>query len=234
MKLSYDFHTHILPGVDDGASDTDQALSLISALKENGVKKVCLTPHFYTHKESFEDFVSRRDAAARDFIPRIQDEVEVKLGAEVFVTPYLFSESRDFSPLCMTGTNYMLTEFPYTAGFSGETMKLLLNIRNIGVTPILAHIERYPKLMKEPQLVEELIYMGVIIQSNAVSFTDKKLRFKLMRYLKKGYIQIISSDVHSLRRNPPSSYKEVLEIFKKKCPEVLPFLESNAEEIWNS
>ncbi len=234
MKLTYDFHTHILPGVDDGASDKDEALSIVSALKSNGVNKICLTPHFYTHKESVEDFTARRNHAAREFLPYIVNEVDVKLGAEVFVTPYLFSESRDFSQLCLTGTNYMLTEFPYSAGFSGETMKLLLNIRNVGVTPILAHIERYPKLMKEPELVEELIYMGVIIQSNAVSFTDKKLRFRLMRYLKKGYIQIISSDVHSLKRNSPSSYKDACELFKKKCPDILPFLQKNAEEIWNS
>ena len=62
MLLKYDLHTHILPATDDGAQTVEESLTILEALKDKGVENICFTPHFYTHKESIEDFLARREA----------------------------------------------------------------------------------------------------------------------------------------------------------------------------
>ena len=61
--LSYDFHTHILPGIDDGAKTPEESLKLINSLRVQGIKNIVLTSHYYSHKESMEDFLKRREEA---------------------------------------------------------------------------------------------------------------------------------------------------------------------------
>lgn len=233
MRLSYDLHNHILPGVDDGAKNSEESLTLIRALSRQGIKNICLTPHFYTHKESMDEFLRRRRIAAESFLPLVPEDIRVKLGAEVYITKYLFAEEKDLMPLCIEGTNYMLTEFPYTSRFRDGSMRLLNRLRDIGINPVLPHVERYPNLMKDTDLLEELIYMGVIIQSNAVSFTDVRFRRKLLKLLRNGYIQVLSSDAHSMERNSPTAISEALAVIMKKCGgEVISSLERNAVEVF--
>lgn len=231
--ITHDLHTHILPGVDDGAKTSEDALRLINALWRQGVKNICLTPHFYTHKESVEDFLSRRTESANSFLPLVPENISIKLGAEVFVTKYLFSEERDLSPLCIENTNYMLTEFPYEARFRGSSMRQVTRLRDLGIVPVLPHVERYPALMKDRGLLQELVYMGLIIQSNAVSFTEARIKRKLLKLLRDGYIHVLSSDTHSMERNSPLAVSVAQEYIAKKCgAEVIEKLELNASEIF--
>lgn len=217
MKLLYDLHSHILPGVDDGAKTADDSLVLINRLKRAGVTDICLTPHYYTHRESLADFDKRRQEAFRNFKFMVEDDVTLHLGAEVYVTKYLFSNEEDLKTVCYEGTNYMLTEFAYSSTFKDESLTLISKlINNYSIRPVLAHVERYPYLLKHPDVIEDLIDMGVIIQSNACSYTEFPLKLKLMKLLKNGYIQVIGSDAHSLNRNTPDAYASFSEIISKK------------------
>ena len=206
MKLLFDMHTHILHGVDDGAKNIEESLTLINRLRRAGITDICLTPHYYTHKESLNDFLIRRNSAFAELSSYVGDDVKLHLGAEVYVTKYLFSNEEDLKKVCYEGTSYMLTEFPYSSTFEGESMvyinKLISNYR---ITPVLAHVERYPYLLKHLNVLEELIDMGIIIQSNACSFAEFPLRLKLTKLLRNGYIQVMGSDAHSLNRNNPDS-----------------------------
>ncbi len=232
--LSYDFHTHILPGIDDGAKTSEESLRLINSLKSQGIKNIVLTSHYYSHKESMEDFLKRREDAVSELLPLIPKDINVKIGAEVYVTKYMFTDRLDFSPVCMEGTPYMLTEFPYSASFEGDSLKMLMRLMDLGVRPIIPHVERYEKLLKNPEMLSELIDMGVIIQSNAGSFTDRRTSSKLIKFLRKGLIHILSSDTHSESHNSPKSFSDAQKLINKKCPEALIFLEENAEDIWNN
>jgi len=217
MKLLYDMHTHILPAVDDGAQNVEESLTLINRLRRAGVTDICLTPHFYTHKESLNDFISRRNSAFLELSSYVSDDVRLHLGAEVYVTKYLFSNEDDLKSVCYNGTCYMLTEFPYSSTFEGESMVYINKlINNYGITPVLAHVERYPYLLKHLGVLEELIDMGVIIQTNACSFNDFPLKLKLTKMLKNGYIHIIGSDAHSFKRNTPDAFNSLNELIDKK------------------
>lgn len=234
MKLLYDMHSHILPAVDDGAKSVEESLTLISRLKRSGVTDICLTPHFYTHKESLADFVKRRNEAFDLLKSKVGDEINLHLGAEVYITKYLFSNEESFRNVCYDGTEYMLTEFPYTSTFSGETMSYISKLmNNHGIKPILAHVERYPYLLKHLDVLEELIYMGVMIQSNACSFAEFPLKLRLTKMLKNGYIQLIGSDAHSLTRNSPDAFSTLVALEGKKIPkEVFENINRNSQEIF--
>ncbi len=233
MKVTYDLHTHILPAVDDGAKTTKDALELINALSEQGVKNICLTPHFYTHHESIEDFLARRAESAESFLPCVPKGVNVKLGAEVYVTKYLFSEERDLTPLCIEGTHYMITEFSYNSHFLENTLRMIQTLKDRGIIPVIPHVERYPYLMKNKNKIAELIYMGLIIQSNALSFTQFSTKRKLINLLRDGYIHVLSSDAHSMTRNSPLAITQALEYIKNKCGAgIISTLEQNAQDVF--
>ena len=217
MKLLYDMHSHILPGVDDGAKSIEDSLTLINRLRRAGVSHICLTPHFYTHKESLKDFLKRRNNAFAELSSYVSDDVTLHLGAEVYVTKYIFSNEEDLKSVCYNGTKYMLAEFPYSSTFEGESMVFINKLlNNYGITPVLAHIERYPYLLKHLDVVEELIDMGVVIQSNACSFSEFPLKIRLTKMLRNGYIHIIGSDAHSVNRNSPDCFNSLNEHIDKK------------------
>ncbi len=234
MLLKYDLHTHILPATDDGAKDLEESMVLVAALREKGVENICFTPHFYTHNESIEDFLSRRDEGYLTIKASLAEDINVKLGAEVYVTKYLFSEERDLRPLCIDGTDYMLTEFSYNSEFSSETMRMISRIMDFAIIPILPHVERYPYLLKNTGKLQELIDMGVIIQSNYVSYTEYGVKRKLIKLLQKGYVHILSSDVHNMDRNSPALSEQGLEYIKKKCSDdVIECMQDNMKNVFD-
>ena len=233
MNLQFDMHSHILFGVDDGAQSVEDSKALVAELKKTGVKTLCLTPHFYTNKESLSDFLKRRNEAYESFKAELGNEIDVRLGAEVYVTKYLFANEEDLTSVCYEGTKYMLTEFSYQSKFSAETMRNINTlVSNYGITPVLAHVERYPYLMKHHEVLEDLIYMGVMVQTNACSLSEFRLRFKLLKMLKRGYIHLVGSDAHSLLRNSPSAFTFANELLSKKLSaEMIEEINKNSAEV---
>lgn len=215
--IEYDFHSHILPGIDDGAKDIEESLSLLDAIKNQGIKHICLTPHFYTNQESTEDFLTKRDASFKLLQSNYVNtsDISFHLGAEVFLTDYFFNYSIN-NKLCIDSNKYLLCEFSYDTDFSGKHLQYIYRILSYQYVPIIAHIERYPKLLKDKKKQQELIDLGVIFQSNFVSFTDKSLKKKLIKLLVEDKISLLGSDVHSLHRNPPESISQAQDFISSK------------------
>ncbi|MCH5297338.1 MAG: hypothetical protein J1E85_06695 [Ruminococcus sp.] len=237
MQL-YDMHSHILPEFDDGAKSVEEALSLISVLKKQGVKNICLTPHFYTHEMSVEDFVKIRREAFEKFKPYIPKDVNIVLGTEVYVTRYLFGNN-DLSELSYGNSRYILTEFGYNSRFSENTMnKFYSFINEHNLIPVIPHVERYQTLIDNPSIISELKDMGVVIQTNISNYAKKAPMFKRRKMLKlisKGLIDIIGSDAHSLRHNTPEVYSEAINCISSKCGEqVVEQMMNNAKEIFEN
>lgn len=234
----YDMHSHILPEFDDGAKSVEESLSLLDCLKKQGVSNVCLTPHFYSYEMSVSDFAQKRDDAFERFKPSLPDDMNIIVGAEVFVTKYLFVND-DLSPLTYGNSNYILTEHGYGARFSDHTMGYILNlVEGHGLTPVLPHVERYPTLMNDPSVIRELKDMGVIIQTNVSNYTKKGKFFKkrkLLKLIDDGLIDIIGTDAHSFSHNSPEFYTEALDCISQKCGEdTTEAMMKNAEQIFES
>ena len=234
----YDMHSHILPGFDDGAKTVKDSLALIDCLKKQGIRNICLTPHFYTHEQSVEDFIASRQEAFERFKPYIPEDVNIVLGTEVYVTHFLFN-SNDFSQLTYGKSKYILTEYPYSSTFSNHTMRYFdMLIRNHGLTPVMPHVERYEYLMDNPDVIQELQSMGVIIQTNISNYVAKAPYFKkrkLLKYISKGWIDILGSDAHSFTHNTPETFSEVMNTIAEKCGKhTLIQMMKNSEEIFDS
>lgn len=237
MQL-YDMHSHILPGFDDGAKTVEDSLALIDCLKKQGITNICLTPHFYTHEKSVEDFIVSRNAAFEAFKPHIPQDVKIVLGTEVYVTHYLFN-SDDFSGIAYGKSRYILTEYGYNDTFGERTMRHFDELmNNHGLIPVMPHVERYPYLMEHPDVIEDLRDMGVVIQTNIGNYTDKAPFFKkrkLLKYIKNGLIDILGSDAHSFRHNTPEVYAQAMQTISDKCGAGrLEEMMSAAAEIFNS
>ena len=91
-----DFHTHILPGVDDGSKNVQQSLQMLELMREQGVKRIIATPHFYAHKQSLSEFLKTRQKSYENVLEyaaaKNLDIPDIVLGAEVFFVTELFKK----------------------------------------------------------------------------------------------------------------------------------------------
>jgi protein-tyrosine phosphatase len=231
-----DFHTHILPGMDDGAKDTEESKKMLEMLVKQGVHTVCLTPHFYPYKETQETFLKRREQAFSQIQPfALELGVHFALASETFFNDYLF-HSEDISPLCMQGSDgrhYLLTEMPFDSHFSEHTVKRISRlIDTYSVNPVLAHIERYPKLVNNKKLIDRLIDMGCLMQINLSAFgRGFFLKKRLLGYLAKNMVHVVGTDAHNTGKRPPE-YSAGISIIQKSLGEdTVCQLSRNAQQI---
>lgn len=192
-----DFHTHLLPGMDDGSRSTEESRTLLKELESLGFDRLALTPHFYPHMETCTDFLRRRNLLYMEFCEN-NPEKKLYSGCECYLHEYIF-HAEDISELCFAGTRLLLTELVYDAD-GGEYMLLLVRklINTYNVIPVLSHIERYPYIMKNEKFFEEFLSMGCLAQVNLMSFSDFFRKNRLAKYFEKDYIHFIGTDTHRL------------------------------------
>ena len=199
-----DIHTHILPGIDDGPASVVDSLRLLYEEKRQGVTHIVLTPHFDMGEEKLESFFARREEAYRALQEALRAEPalgELKLykGAEVRYDPNMVFTSPD--PLCIEGTRYMLLELTNDYPFNVETTVNWLTSK--GITPIIAHAERYDYLRENKKLVQTLLEMGAIFQCNASAMLSPLRRRNVKKLQRMGAVHIFASDTHSVDKRPP-------------------------------
>ena len=200
-----DMHSHILPGMDDGSADPAMSLEMLRQAGQQGIPKVLATPHYYP-VESVEDFLKRRDRAAealRQAMAEANEPLpEVCLAAEVAYRPGISFEE-NLRKLCIGDSEFLLLELPFATWGS----EVLRDIRNItctkGITPILAHLERYLQFQKKKVLLE-VLQQGVLVQMNAEAVLERKTRRTAMKLLKTGTVQLLGSDCHNLTTRSPN------------------------------
>lgn len=231
-----DFHTHILPGMDDGAKDAEESKKMLQMLVQQGVHTVCLTPHFYPYKETLEAFLNRREQAFSQIQPYAAEMgLRFVLASETFFNDYLF-HSEDISPLCMKGSagrSYLLTEMPFDSHFSDHTVSRISKLIDIyGVNPVLAHIERYPKLVNNKKLIDRLIDMGCLMQINLSVFEKGFfLKKRILSYIAKNMVHVVGTDSHNTEKRPPK-YSEGISVIQKSLGEdAVNQLSRNAQQI---
>lgn len=211
-------HCHILPEIDDGAKNVETSIKMIKKLQLQGAKAIIATPHYYSDSISLADFIAKRNASFEKLKAALPaDSPKIILGAEVYISRYLFG-NEDLAAMCIEGTKYALIEHPFSESFTDKAYNRLLSIScDFGITPILAHIERYKALMDDAKKLDALLDMGCLAQVNINSFADspRSVKKRLFKYLDSGRIQLISSDCHNMDSRPPEYAKGAKEIIKK-------------------
>lgn len=192
MKI--DFHSHILPNIDDGSRSIEESVAILDLMAEDGVDVVAATPHFYCSETSMEEFLSRRYDAFERLKPFLKPQhPKIILGAEVLYDDVL-TGGIDLSPLYLQGTDYILLEMPYTQ-LTDDIIGGVERIIEGDAKVLVAHIERYLNFTSYQEL-ERLMRLDVLGQINArslMSFTSKRRCFKL---IKDGYVHVMGTDFH--------------------------------------
>lgn len=217
MSILIDWHSHILPGIDDGSRSLEESLALLELEAAQGINRIIATPHFYAQYDQPEAFLEkrkksacqlRRAMAGRLGLPRIT------LGAEVY---FFWGMGRsDLLPkLAIEGTRYILVEMPQPP-WSEDMYRELEEIRAFhGLIPIIAHIDRYIRPFHTYGIPQRLAAMPVVIQANASFFLDRKTKNMALKMVEKGQIHVLGSDCHNLTTRPPRLGEAVSVISQK-------------------
>lgn len=209
-----DLHTHILPGMDDGARSVEQALALLQEQAKQGVATVALTPHFYGRREAASDFLLRRDEAWIRLSEAMGDQPYPKLllGAEVAWTPDM-SQWAQLEELCYQGTRVLLVELPMTPWTDSIFRELYSLESRRGVIPMIAHLDRYLHVQKRRD-IERILEMGYPVQVSAESLSHFYLRKQALGLLEK-FDGVLISDCHNMSDRRPN-LMDAMKLIEKK------------------
>lgn len=223
-----DIHSHILPGMDDGSDSPETSRALLSALRAQGVEAVAATPHFYATQDNPGDFLRRRaEAVARmEYDP--SDAPAVFLGAEVAYFEGMI-RSKDLEEFTLGESSLLLVEMP----FSGWSQRMVNEICQVpmqtGLTPVLAHVERYRRADQMPKYMQQLLDGGILFQCNAGAFLTFSERRWALGLLKRRELHFLGSDTHNLTTRPPRLGEAASIITRKLGGDVLDALTEKAK-----
>lgn len=201
LETMFDFHTHILPNVDDGSQSVAESLAMLAELTRQGVSGVAATPHYYAHCSSPDRFFEARQDAWNRLKPNLPPETpEIRLGAEVQYFEGIH-RLRELEQFRLEGTNLLLIEMPMCK-WTDRMQSCILEInRQDTITVLLAHIERYMRY-QNAKVLDKLQSEGVLMQASASFFIEKhRTALKLFR---KGRIHLLGSDAHNMTQRAPN------------------------------
>lgn len=198
-----DFHTHILPDVDDGSQSIRESVSLLREEGRMGIQAVVMTPHFYAHQQSPAAFLKEREWAWKKLAPYLWKELpDVFLGAEVQYFEGI-CHVEDMHRLRIETTPYLLVEMPFSRWTDRMIEDVLELQQREDIQVVLAHIERY--MAYQPARVWKLLReRGILMQANVAFFENWKTRGRAMTMLKNGEIQLLGSDCHNMKGRRPN------------------------------
>ena len=222
--MRIDFHSHILPKMDDGASDTKESIKMLKTLADAGVDKVVLTPHFYRQNENIQKFLERRQASYERLCSALEGVrcmPDLVLGAEVFFYPSLSSDP-DFGKLCIGDTDYILLELPFERFHDNFFSEFMSFLNRCSHRIIIAHAERYLSFGNTPDDIKRIRKSGrnIICQMNCASIAEAGMfsKGKLLKMIEDGTISLLGTDAHNMGSRPPI-FKKAEEIIIRKCGE---------------
>lgn len=204
-----DYHTHVLPGIDDGARDAEMSLAMLQMLKAQGVEQVIATPHFYAHRErSVERFLEKRQQA----LEQIQENspLSILLGAEIAIE-HNISEMQGLDKLAIQGTNLILLELPYRKYEKWMSEEIYNISAEYGLKVILAHVHRYLEYYNNEQM-QQILHTDAIFQINNEAFESLSQRSFVKALVKRDKPMVFGSDCHDVTERKPN-----WDLAKRKC-----------------
>lgn len=195
-----DLHSHVLYGIDDGSKTIEESIKLLKRLEESGITDLMLTPH-YIEDSKYNSNNEKKEALFKKLKAKAKKEklkINLYLGNEIYITPNFLKLLKHEEIKTLNGSKYILLEFPMSQIYS-STPEIINELVRKGYVPVLAHPERYKDFQQHPDMVEEYLRSGVLLQGNFTSLFGKygKEAEKILKYfLKKKWITFLGSDVH--------------------------------------
>ena len=209
-----DFHSHILPGIDDGSRSPEESRRMLEALAGQDVDLVALTSHYYASRHTPEEFLERRAAAFERLRPVLTEELpEVRLGAEVLYFRGI-TRMEALPRLRLEGTRLLLLEMPFATWSDGEIHEVIDLCHDPEFVVLLAHIERYLKFQKAA-VWDRLLEEGAMMQCNASFLLPLLQQRKAVSMIREGRVHVLGTDCHNMSARPPRM-DEALAVLHKR------------------
>ncbi|MGC9330585.1 MAG: tyrosine-protein phosphatase [Bacteroidales bacterium] len=198
IPIRTDMHSHLLPGIDDGAQTVEESLDMVRAFQAQGYTKIITTPHVHSQRylNSTENIIHARDILF-DAMEKEKISFPVEIAAEYYIDEHLLSllEKDD---ILSFGDNYLLCEFSFLMPPVGTEI-IVKEIKNAGYIPVLAHPERYEYWHGNISMYERLRDQEFLFQANLPSTyglygPGPKITFEMLA--KKGWVDLLGSDAH--------------------------------------
>ena len=209
-----DIHSHLIPNVDDGSKSVEDTFKMFNEARSVGFSDVILTPHYLTeyYTPDTKELVFWKDRL-QEALVKNNKNLKIHSGMEVYISEEIGELIKDNKILTLANSRYMLIELPMSTKIKYLDHIIYL-LESMGFKFILAHPERYKEVQENPNLVEEYIEKGCLIQCNYGSIVGQygKEAKKVIKYLlKKDLVHFMGTDCH----RKGSVYLEVPKAIKK-------------------
>lgn len=215
-----DIHSHIIYGIDDGASDIEESMEIIRNLYKAGYTKVIATPHYIENTEYTANNKLKKERL-NELRQRVKEEnlnIELYLGNEIFLEEDIVGKILNQKVYSMNNNEYILVELPMDSENVND-LDILSDLIYIGAKVILAHPERYSIFLENPDKINKYIEEGVLLQGNIDALSGKygkKTKKLFIKYLKERKYFAVGSDIHrgqsDYYKRVPSLTKEIIKL----------------------
>ena len=216
MSGVIDFHSHILPEVDDGSKSLEMSLQMLRMMAKQGITQVVATPHFYAQHDTPERFLNRRaesEALLREAMAGERGLPTLTIGAEVYYFRGM-SDSDVITELTIAGSKGIMIEMPGTPWTDSMYRELESLYVKHGLTPIIAHVDRYIGRFRKFGIPKRLAELPVLVQANANFFVERATSSTALRMLKSDNIHLLGSDCHNTKSRKPN-LGDAVDVIKK-------------------
>ncbi len=213
MPGAIDLHCHLLPGLDDGARDVDDAVAMARQAQADGVCAICATPHIRAdHGVVIDELPSRREQLSAS-LRAAGCGVRVLAGGEVAATMVDALEDSELAAVTLGGSGRWILLEPAPGPLDSRFQDVVESLHARGFRALIAHPERHagPDLIKH---LSQLIGRGALVQATAAYFTDQRLRASMLELTQAGVIHVLGSDSHSSRVGRPVALSPALEALR--------------------
>lgn len=209
-----DIHSHILPGVDDGAQNIQMTDKMLRLAYEQGIRTVVATPHILPSGAYEKGALEQALESARQAVAQISPDMKIYLGGEIYYWSGSLNALQEGIGRTLADSRYTLVEFHPMTGYE-EMYQGMKEYIQSGYLPVIAHMERYECLWKKPKRLTELLDLGCYFQMNMSSLHGKTVHSftrNCRRLVEEGMIHLLATDSHNIEQRPP-----LMEDIVKEC-----------------
>ena len=226
-----DFHSHILPGIDDGSRSVEESLEMLRLEAQQGISCVVATPHIYANRDNLDRFLKRRSHSEQILRSALsEDHPQVVIGAEVYYFTGI-SESAALPKLGIGDTKHILIEMPHPPWTEAMYRELSQIYNKQGMIPIIAHIDRYISRFRTFGIPKRLENLPVLVQANAEFFLNKRTASMALRMLRSGKIHLLGSDCHNLKDRKPNLTEAITLIEQRLGTDSIQYIAESGQNV---
>jgi protein-tyrosine phosphatase len=211
-----DIHSHILYGIDDGSKTLEESIEILKQAKEIGFKEIVLTPH-YIENSKYNKNNEEKEKLLKTLKEK-ETEIKLYIGNEVFQTENIEELLNKKEIATINNSKYLLIEFPMYQKTIKNINNIIYELKIKGITPIIAHPERYEFIQTNIKIVDSLIEDGAILQSNygsIIGIYGKNAKKTVKKLLKNNKISLLATDVHYKNNKIYEKMDKIIKKIKK-------------------